>query len=70
MLQSQHVEDYADAIDDKPRSRKPIQYSMDEMNEAFDSTLPMENGPPGYYNTQDYRDYGTESYDRRYGAPC
>ena len=78
-LQSQHVEDYADAIDDKPRSRKPIAYSMDELNlDQYPEQSPyIESGPPAYHTHDPYmnsRDYMTtpsqNSYNANYGAPC
>lgn len=80
-MQSQHVEDYAEAIDDKPRSRKPIAYSMDELNlDAYPEQSPyIEGGPPAYHTHDPYmnnRDYmstpvaSQSSYNANYGAPC
>lgn len=77
------MEDYADAIDDKPRSRKPIAYSMDELNldAGYQDQSPyIEGGPPAYHthdpNSLYHRDYmstplaSQSSYSANYGAPC
>lgn len=56
------MEDYASAIDDKPRSRKPIAYNLDELdntNSVYDSSVHYD-GPPPYQTHPDNSMYGAD----------
>ena len=67
------MDDYAGYIDEMPRSRRGIAYSMDDMGDSFDDQPDsMTGGPPGY-NTHDpsmYRNYPPQHDYSSYGAPC
>ncbi|XP_067941084.1 uncharacterized protein [Watersipora subatra] len=68
---SQHPEDYADALDDKPRSRRPVAYSMDCLNDSLDAPSDMVlGGPPAYHAHDAYQNYSSHPDYSSYGAAC
>ncbi|XP_067935870.1 uncharacterized protein [Watersipora subatra] len=71
-----NVEQYAEVIDDMPRSRKPIAVEEIDMFDAGEGPPTFDEAPPAYLDMHQYRGdpnystYSPNNYGDSYGAAC